>query len=71
MSLISQVAPDEDSRVADVVHRLQTRFPSLDPSLVATVVGDAHRELDHASVRDFVPILVEKQARDVLQQLTT
>lgn len=68
MTLISHVAADEESRVADVVERLQQRFSSIDRELVARVVHHAHRELDGATVRDFVPILVEKHARDVLDQ---
>jgi hypothetical protein len=66
MSLISQVATDEESRVADIVVRLQRRFSSIDREMVAAVVHDALREFDGAAVRDFVPILVEKHSRDVL-----
>lgn len=68
MTLILPVVADEESRVADIVERLQRRFTTIDHALVARVVHDAHRELDGAAVRDFVPILVEKHARDVLDQ---
>lgn len=66
MTVTSPVAPDEETRVADVRDRLRQRFPDLDPGLVDRTVSAAHHELDGASVRDFVPILVEKRARDVL-----
>lgn len=66
MSLTVQVAPDEQSRVADVVERIQARFPSVDRALVAEVVHEVHRSYAGASVRDFVPILVERDARDLL-----
>ncbi|RYU14779.1 three-helix bundle dimerization domain-containing protein [Nocardioides iriomotensis] len=66
MTLASQVAPDEETRVADVRARLRERFPDLDEDLITRAVDEAHRALDGASVRDFVPILVEKRARDVL-----
>ncbi len=68
MTLVSQVAPDEERRVADVVERLRRRYPAVDQELVTWVVDAAHRDLDGARVRDFVPILVEKHARDVLDQ---
>lgn len=64
----AQVAPDEASRVADVVERLRRRFSTIDGLLVAKVVDHAYHELDGAVIRDFVLILVEKQAREVLEQ---
>jgi hypothetical protein len=70
MSLILQVATDEQTRVADVVERIQARFPDVDRALVAQVVHDVHRSYDAATVRDFVLILVERDARDVLLQET-
>lgn len=66
MTLISQVTTDEETRVADIVVRLQQRFSSIDREIVAAVVHEALREFDGAAVRDFVPILVEKHCRDVL-----
>ena len=68
MTVTSPVAPDEETRVADVRHRLRQRFADLDPVLVDRAVDEAHHELEGASVRDFVPILVEKRARDVLTE---
>ena len=58
---------DEAGRIDDVVNRLRHRFPHLPPEHVSTVVRESHRELDEAVVRDFVPILVEKRAREILQ----
>jgi hypothetical protein len=66
MTLTVHAVPDEQARVADVRARLQSRFPELSPDLVSEVVDRAHREFDGATVRDFVPILVEKHARDLL-----
>jgi hypothetical protein len=66
MTLTVQAVPDEQARVADVRARLQSRFPELDPDIVSEVVDRAYHEFDGANVRDFVPILVEKHARDLL-----
>lgn len=66
MTVTRQVAPDEETRIADVRSRLRQRFPGLDQREIDEAVDEAYHELDDASVRDFVPILVEKRARDVL-----
>ena len=58
---------DEAGRIDDVVNRLLQRFPHLPAQRVSTVVKESHRELDTAVVRDFVPILVEKRAREILE----
>ncbi len=58
---------DEQSRLADVVDRLETRFPAVPRRQVEAVVTEVHGELADATVRDFVPVLVEKLARDRLQ----
>jgi hypothetical protein len=68
MTLTVHAGHDEETRIADVRSRLAQRFPDLDPALVVSAVDEAHRGLAGATVRDFVPILVEKHARDVLEQ---
>jgi hypothetical protein len=70
MTLAAHVSQDENGRVEDVRDRLRQRFPHVDDDLVTRTVDEAHRELDTASIRDFVPILVEKRARDVLSRLS-
>lgn len=60
-------APDESSRIADVVLRLEQRFPQLPAGRVEDVVREVRREFEGAAVRDFVPILVEKRAREELE----
>lgn len=68
MTLTPQFTHDEETRVADVRDRLRQRFPHLGADVVATAVDEAYHELDGATLRDFVPILVEKRARDILGQ---
>jgi hypothetical protein len=56
---------DELRALADVQARLQARFPSLDAEVVEAAVRLSHSKLT-GRVRDFVPVLVEHEARDRL-----
>jgi hypothetical protein len=67
MTMTSVAGADEQTRIAAVVTRLCERFPQVDPGRVAQAVAEAHRDLDGAHIRDFVPILVEKHARQDLE----
>lgn len=58
---------DERERVAEVVERLHRKFPGVAHDRIKDAVSQAHHELDTARVRDFVPVLVEKRARDLLR----
>lgn len=58
---------DERERVAEVVERIHGRYPGVAQDQIRDAVSQAHRELDTARVRDFVPVLVEKRARDLLR----
>lgn len=66
VTIVDPSARDEQSRVTEVEARLRARFPHLPGDEVARAVLESHRELDDAPVRDFVPILVEKRARQLL-----
>jgi hypothetical protein len=57
---------EEDRAVAEVAARLRSRFPFVEPSSIDEVITDCHREYDGHPIRDFIPILVERQARDHL-----
>jgi hypothetical protein len=46
-----------------VIGRLAERFPTLERAHVAEIVNEEWRNLDAGRVRDFVPILVEHEAR--------
>lgn len=69
MTVTERVSAEERDRVAEVVQRLQGKFPDVAPDHVREAVSRAHRELDTARVRDFVPVLVEKRARDLLRDV--
>ena len=61
------VPEDEPTELDQVVQRLGVRFQHLSPDVVARAVSDSAADLSDATVRDFVPLLVERQARDRLQ----
>jgi hypothetical protein len=55
--------------VALVTARLRKRFPEVSHEVIVQVVAGYHREFDGRPIRDFVPILVERQARDLLRTI--
>ncbi|MFC9837877.1 three-helix bundle dimerization domain-containing protein [Rhodococcus sp. NPDC127530] len=52
-----------------VIDRLDVRFPDLPRKTVEQVVRSAHEHFTNGKVRDFVPLLVERLAREKLQGL--
>ena len=59
------VEDHEKPALVEVQRRLERKFPSLQSAQVERVVGDCYRAMT-GPIRDFVPLLVERQARDVL-----
>jgi hypothetical protein len=58
--------PEETRMLHQVRARLQTRFPQAEPDRLDRAVETAFHDLDNAPIRDFVEILVERQAADAL-----
>ncbi|MEU7903345.1 three-helix bundle dimerization domain-containing protein [Actinoplanes sp. NPDC049118] len=64
--------PDaEHEAVRQVVTTMRQRFPGLADSTVTGYVTDIHRRFNAAPVRDFVPLLVEREAQRALTVLAT
>jgi hypothetical protein len=55
----------EAKEIEEVRARLAERFPQLDEEVIEAAVRLAHSELT-GGIRDFVPVLVEHNARDRL-----
>ncbi len=53
--------------MAEVQQRLEARFPDLDPTVVAAAVQVAAAGIT-GPVRDYVPLLVERAARERLNR---
>ena len=60
---------DETVAIARVIERLSDRFPTVPPPRIEEVVWAEHRQLDGRPVRNFVPILVEREAKTRLREL--
>jgi hypothetical protein len=56
---------DEHRAVDEVVRRLAARFPDLPPGRIRATVDAVHARLT-GPVRDYVPLLVERECRDIL-----
>lgn len=63
--------PAPEQTIDEIVIRLQPRFPALPESTIRDAVTRAYDELKDAKVRDFVEVLVEKQAKKRLKQLSS
>jgi hypothetical protein len=57
----------ERQALAEVTERLTARFRHLPPDVVAATVDDVAGQLQAARIREFIPLLVERQARDELR----
>lgn len=55
--------PDEAKEIDEVIDRLMAKFPTATRDEVVEAVSKEHQALMGNRVRDFVPVLVEKQAK--------
>ena len=58
---------NEDDIVAEIVDRLSEKYPTLGRERVQTVVTEHRESMTTAKVRDFVPVLIERAAKDQLK----
>ncbi len=61
---------DEQTAVVEVSSRRRRRFPSVEPSSVDQLVQQLSHQYDGTPIRDFIPVLVEREARDRLSART-
>jgi hypothetical protein len=54
-----------------LVERLQRRFPTIEVSRIRTTVDAAARQLAHARVTQYLPVLIERMGRDELTRQET
>ncbi|BFU45397.1 three-helix bundle dimerization domain-containing protein [Krasilnikovia sp. MM14-A1004] len=64
-----RVTDTELEAMRQLVTALQQRFPEVDDATVAACVNDVHRRFGAAPVRDFVPLLVEREAVRALTRI--
>ena len=56
----------EVDALAMVASRLRERFHSVPPDTIDAVVADCHRGYEGSPIREFIPLLVEREARALL-----
>jgi hypothetical protein len=66
---VTHEPPPAQVTINEIVDRLTARFPDIPTSTIRDVVTQSYNELADARVRDFVEVLVEKQAKKQLKQL--
>ncbi|ABK72691.1 three-helix bundle dimerization domain-containing protein [Mycolicibacterium smegmatis] len=57
----------EDELIADVEDRLVKRFTTVPPRRVSDAVETARHRFDDSTIRDFVPLLVERRVTTELE----
>jgi hypothetical protein len=56
--------PTQSKAMQNVVNRLHEKLPNVAMTHLQHEVGDAFDQYQHSRVRDFVPILVEREVLD-------
>jgi hypothetical protein len=59
----------EQTVIEQLVERLTNRYPAISQAIVASVVLETHARFDGRPLRDFIPLLVERNAKSVLERL--
>lgn len=59
--------PDEAAALVPVSERLGRRFPAWSPQEIHQLLTRIHRQFDDSTVRNFIPILVEREAVEILR----
>ena len=57
----------EETLLVDIERRLIDEFPCVSPVVVDVLIRQEHARFETSPIRDFVPLLVEKQARQQLK----
>ena len=66
--LVAMAEITEATALAEVKRRLIQAFPDATPADVDAAVSQAHARFDRRPIRDFIPLFVEKRARQILMQ---
>lgn len=63
--------PDETKSIDTVIAALELRFPQLPRPDIEVIVGQRYHEFDGAPVRDYIPVLVQRGAREQLLEMSS
>jgi hypothetical protein len=59
----------EQTVIDQIVTRLTHRYPTIAKATVENVVHDVHARFDGRPLRDFVPLFVERHAKNELDRM--
>ena len=62
-------AKTEDQVFTEIESRLTAKFADLPPARVTTIIEGAREQFAGSTIRDFVPLLVERRADEELARL--
>src|SRR5450759_369626 len=66
------MSPEEEQQmIVQTAERLATRFPTVPMDHVLVIVYEVHVRFDGRPLRDFVPLLVERAAKEQLNRLVS
>ena len=57
---------DEAKSIGRVVAELGQRFPGVPTSVVERLVADQYRQFEGAPIRDYIPVMVKRSAKEYL-----
>ena len=60
----------EETRIAELVDRLKTSYPTLPAETVVEVVNDMRAAFAGSRIREYVPLFVERRAHSALTELS-
>ena len=58
---------DEIHAMDELADRLRSRFPDARPDRIKQAVAQVHHQYDGSPIRDFIPVLVEREVVDQLR----
>ncbi|AUG29809.1 hypothetical protein JVX92_02135 [Microbacterium hominis] len=59
---------DPEAVIQEIVERLEVRFPNAPASAVRAAVEEARDHFSRARVKDFLPVLIEREAKARLER---
>jgi hypothetical protein len=62
---------DERTSIGRVVADLEIRFPLVPKPVIVGIVDEKYRAFDGAPVRDYIPVMVRRSARESLFELVS
>ncbi|MGC5224481.1 three-helix bundle dimerization domain-containing protein [Micromonospora sp. DT81.3] len=60
-------SPHQDKEIAAIIARLEKQFPNVPPPEVEAVILEAHDAFYDHPIKNHVPVLVERHARERLR----